>query len=106
MPPRAWRIRIQDIRDAIAKIERYVAGMTFETFSVSEITIDAVVRNMEIIGEAASSIPSDIQSRHPEIPWPEMRRMRNILAHEYFGVSLPILWQTVTSNLSVYGNRS
>ena len=99
MPPRDWRIRIRDILDSIAKIERYVEGMTFEMFSTSDITIDAVVRNMEIIGEAASHVLADVQHRYPHVPWTEMRGMRNILAHEYFAVSLPILWQTVTGNL-------
>ena len=54
MPARDWRMRIQDILDSIAKIRQYTAGMTFETFRASDITIDAVVRNMEIIGEAAA----------------------------------------------------
>jgi uncharacterized protein with HEPN domain len=92
-------MRIRDGVDSIAKIERYVEGMTFEMFSTSDITIDAVVRNMEIIGEAANHVPADIQHRYPHVPWTEMRGMRNILAHEYFAVSLPILWQTVTGNL-------
>jgi len=99
MPSRSWRIRLEDIRDAITKIERYTAGMTFETFIASDITVDAVVRNLEVIGEAAGHVPIEIQHRYPDLPWAEMRGMRNILAHEYFGVSLPILWQTVTHNL-------
>ena len=99
MPPRAWRLRIEDMREAIARIERYTAGMTYEAFQASEITVDAVVRNLEIIGEAASQVPPNIRGRHSGLPWDEMRGMRNVVAHVYFGVSLPIIWQTLTHNL-------
>jgi len=61
--------------------------------------VDAVVRNIEIIGEAAGYVPEGIQSRHPEIPWARRRGMRNVLIHRYHDVSLPILWQTITLNL-------
>jgi uncharacterized protein with HEPN domain len=92
-------MRVRDILDCIAKIGRYTNGMTFERFRTNEITIDTVVRNLEIIGEAARHIPPEVETRHPQIPWAVMRGMRNILIHEYFGVSLSILWQTIESNL-------
>jgi uncharacterized protein with HEPN domain len=99
MPPRDWRMRIQDILDSIAKIERYTDRMTLEVFSASDITIDAVVRNLEVIGEAARYIPGEIEGKYPQVPWAVMRGMRIILIHEYFGVSLRILWQTIEHNL-------
>jgi uncharacterized protein with HEPN domain len=99
MPVRDWRLRIQDILDRIRRIERYTAGMTLESFEADERTIDAVVRNLEVIGEAARHVPEDVLLRYPGIPWAEMRGMRNLLIHEYFGVSLPILWHTVRHNL-------
>ena len=99
MPPRPWTFRVADIREAISRIERYTAGMSYEAFAGSEITVDAVVRNLEIIGEAASQVPPEIRGRYPGLPWDEMRGMRNVLAHVYFGVSLPIIWQTITHNI-------
>lgn len=73
--------------------------MSFEEFAADRKTIDAVVRKVEIIGEAAGYIPLEVQQRYPAIPWRQMRGMRNVLIHRYDEVSLPILWQTITRNL-------
>ena len=99
MPPRGWRLRIEDILEAIAKIRRYTTGKTFETFARDEKTIDAVVRNLVLIGEATQHVPQDVMSAGQEIPWSKMSAMRHILVHEYFGVSLPIVWETVCHDL-------
>lgn len=99
MPPRNWRLRIEDILEAIHKTQRYISGMSFEEFCSDDQVVDAVVRNLEVIGEAARHIPPEIESRHPDVPWGEMRGMRNVLVHEYFGVNLTILWHTVVHNL-------
>ncbi len=99
MSPRDWIRRLQDIGEALQRIADYTAGMTAEDFMTDHKTADAVIRNLEVIGEAARYLPSDVSARYPEIPWAEMRALRNILAHEYFGVSLPILWRTVTHDL-------
>ncbi len=99
MPPRNWRLRIEDILEAIHKIQRYKSGLSFEEFCSDDQVVDAVVRNLEVIGEAARHIPQEIESRHPDVPWGEMRGMRNVLVHEYFGVNLNILWHTVVHNL-------
>jgi uncharacterized protein with HEPN domain len=66
----------------IAKIRRFTKGYTFEDFQKDEKTIDSILRNLEIIGEAARHIPTDVQARHTEIPWAEMLTMRNIVVHE------------------------
>ncbi len=68
-------------------------------FAQNELIIDAIVRNFEIIGEASKSIPVAIQRSHPEIPWKEMKGMRDILIHQYFGVDTKILWHTMKKNL-------
>jgi uncharacterized protein with HEPN domain len=73
--------------------------MSYEAFLGNRLVIDAVVRNLEVIGEAARHIPDDVQTRFPDVPWVEMKGMRNILIHEYFGVSLEIVWKTVRENL-------
>ncbi|MBI4317736.1 MAG: DUF86 domain-containing protein [Chloroflexi bacterium] len=99
MPPRDWRLLIKDILESITKIRRYTAGTTFESFSSDEKTVDAVVRNIGIIGEAARHIPQHIEEQYPDVPWSEMRGIRNVVIHLYFGVDLPILWTTVQHNL-------
>lgn len=99
MPPRDWRLRINDILEAIAKVERYTAGMTFQAFCADERTVDAVVRNLTVIGEAARHLPPEIEARHPELPWARLRGVRNVVVHEYFGVDLNILWETAKRNL-------
>lgn len=99
MPPREWRLRVEDILDAIAKIERYVHGLTFDQFEADEKTIDAVVRNLEVIGEAGRHLMANSEGLPEAIPWADVAGMRNILVHEYFGVDLRIVWQTVTTDL-------
>lgn len=84
-PPRNWKIRITDILQCIAEIRRYTKGYSFDEFSSDEKTIDSVLRNLEIIGEAARSVPGEIRARHPELPWAEMLTMRNIVIHDYHG---------------------
>jgi uncharacterized protein with HEPN domain len=73
---------------ALAALD-FVKGMTFEQFREDRKTIDAVVRNIEVIGEAARHIPEDVRARFPEIPWPDVIGSRSVLIHEYFGVDLP-----------------
>ena len=77
----------------------YVQGMTFETFGSDQRTIDAVVRNLTVIGEAAGHVPEDIRAANPDVPWRLMARMRNVVVHEYFGVDTSILWETIQQDL-------
>jgi uncharacterized protein with HEPN domain len=99
MPLRSWKIRITDIIEAIENALEYSEGMEFENFIVDQKTIDAVIRNFIIIGEAAAHVPEDIIESHSDIPWREMRDMRNIVVHEYFGVDNKIVWDTIQNNL-------
>ena len=99
MPPREWRLRVDDILEAIARIERYVTGLSFEQFRADQKTVDAVVRNLEVIGEAVRHLSTDQESLPASVPWTDIAGMRNILIHEYFGVDLSIIWQTVTHDL-------
>ena len=99
VPPRNWKIRITDILQCIAKIRRFTKGYSFADFQGDEKTIDSVLRTLEIIGEAARHVPAEIQARYPELPWAEMLTMRNIVIHEYHGVNLSIIWQTVKEDL-------
>lgn len=88
MSSRNWRFRIQDILKSIQKIEAYIEDMTASQFKKNELVIDAVVRNLEIIGEASKNIAQTTRCLYPDIPWDEMNGMRNILIHEYFGVDI------------------
>ncbi len=99
MPPRDWRLRIEDILDAAGRIARYVAGKDLNAFASDDLTLDAVSRCFGIIGEAAAHVPVDVVTAHPEIPWADMRAMRNIVVHEYFGVTNETLWKTAREDL-------
>lgn len=99
MSPRRVDFRILDILHAIEAIFEYTTGMTFQEFRKDRKTVDSVVRNLIVIGEAASHIPSDLAGMADPIPWAEMKGMRNVVVHEYFGVSDRILWETVQNNL-------
>lgn len=97
--PREWPLRVQDILESIQKILRYTDGMSQEEFDRDERTFDAVVRNFLIIGEAANFIPEEIEETHPDVPWGQMRGMRNVLVHVYFGIDSDIIWQTIREDL-------
>ncbi|BBO73139.1 DUF86 domain-containing protein [Desulfosarcina widdelii] len=99
MPHRRWDIRIHDILASIEKIQKYTDNMDAKAFRDDPKTVDAVVRNLEIIGEAARHVPDEIVEEHHKIPWREMRDMRNLLSHEYFGVNSDIVWETIQSDL-------
>jgi uncharacterized protein with HEPN domain len=99
MPPREWSFRVRDILQSIESIEEYVRGMTYELFAGDRKTKDAVIRNLAIIGEAANHIPAEVRARSPAVPWDEMRRLRNVVVHVYFGVDFSDVWQTIQKDL-------
>ena len=105
MSSRVWFFRIEDILEALGRIDQYTQGIDFDQFKSDQRTIDAVVRNLEIIGEAASHIPELIIQNNHQIPWKYMKAMRNLLIHEYFGVNVEILWQTVKHDLPPLKNH-
>jgi uncharacterized protein with HEPN domain len=92
MSKRDLSLLIEDIWESIEKIERYTEGMTLDNFQYDEKTIDAVVRNFEIIGEAAGRLPKDFTTLHLEIEWKKIVGLRNRIVHEYFGVDQQIIW--------------
>ncbi len=93
------RLYLDDIIDAIEKIENYVNGLTFEDFSQDSKTVDAIVRNFEIIGEATKRIPAETKEKHSRIPWKMMAGTRDKLIHEYFGVNPQVLWKAVKEDI-------
>lgn len=101
MSKRNWKILFEDIIESINKIEAYTRELTFEDFAQSSIVIDAVVRNMEIIGEASKNIPEEIQNKFHDIPWQKIKGIRNRIVHEYFSVDITIIWFIVQNELSL-----
>ena len=105
MPSRSWWFRIDDIVEAINKIERYTYGIDFASWQNDEKTVDAVIRNLEVIGEASAHLPIEIQKQYEDVPWGMMKGIRNILAHEYFGIDPEIVWKTVKDDLPILKKR-
>jgi len=99
MSKRGDKLYFEDIVNSIEKIEGYVEGMDFESFSNDFKTIDAVVRNLSVIGEAVNNLSEKIKSDNTNIPWNEIIGMRNKIIHEYFGVDEEILWKTIKEDL-------
>ena len=96
---RSYLLYLEDILKSAAKVQRYTDGMSFEDFLADERTLDAVVRNLEIIGEAAKNVPEKVRLRYPEIEWRKIAGLRDILSHTYFKVSEAILWDVVQNKL-------
>lgn len=99
MSKREPRLYLEDIQIAIRRIEQYTASLNFKEFVGDTKTLDTVVRNLSIIGEAVKNIPEEIKLAHPDVPWEEIVGMRNKVIDEYFGVDEEILWRTIKNDL-------
>ena len=99
MNKRTEALYIVDILTAIKNIESYTQRISFKKFSDNQMIIDAVIRNLEIIGEASKNLSSAIKFSCPDIPWEDILGMRNKIAHEYFGVDVEIIWETIQESL-------
>ena len=91
---------LEDIASAIVDIRSFVQDMSADGFMADKKTINAVLRSLEVIGEATNKIPTEVRTKYPDIPWEEIIGMRNRLIHEYFGVDLDIVWQTIQDDLT------
>ena len=90
---------LKELEETLKRYKPYAKGLNYETFVNSEMIVDAVLRNLEIIGEASGNIPESVREKYPDIPWKRMIGLRNIAIHEYFGVDLGIIWEIITRNL-------
>jgi len=96
---REYKDYIEDIIDSMAKATAFLGDMRFDEFTKDDKTVFAVIRSLEIIGEAAKRIPPDIRQRYPEIPWREMAGMRDKVIHGYFEVDFEIVWNVVKKRI-------
>jgi uncharacterized protein with HEPN domain len=96
---RAWRDYVADILTSIQEVENFTHGMDFEDFASDKKTVNAVVRSLEVMGEAAKRVPETVRLRYPDVPWKRMTGMRDKLIHEYSGVDLEIVWGVVKTEL-------
>ena len=96
---RDHRLYLRDIFAAMVAIQEFIAGMDFETFASDDKTASAVVRKLEIIGEATKNVPEEIRREYPQVPWRQMAGMRDRLIHSYFEVDYLLVWETVKSQI-------
>ena len=99
MKARDYRDYLHDILDAVNDIESFVSGLTYDEFIKDRKTLNAVVRSIEIIGEASKNIPAPIKAQYKGLPWKQMAGMRDKLIHAYFGIDTETLWKAAKSNV-------
>jgi len=105
MSRRAPPLLVDDIWEAIEKVERYVSGLRHDDFVTDEKTVDSVVRNLEIIGEAANRLPESFTSQHPEIEWRQIIGLRNRIVHDYFNIDVEIVWEIIQRDLPMFKSK-
>ncbi|MDI6839498.1 MAG: DUF86 domain-containing protein [bacterium] len=99
MSKRNYKFFIKDIKECTDKILMYVGNKSFENFSKDQLLIDAIVRNLEIIGEAVKHVPNKLKQENPHIEWHKIAGLRDILIHEYFGIDYEVLWDIVQNKI-------
>ena len=93
------RTYLEHIREAIESIEEYLEGASYDQFASSKMMVDAVVRELEIIGEASNNLSDQFRKQYSDVLWRRMKDMRNFLIHEYFGVNTKVVWDTCKDDL-------
>lgn len=93
------KLYLDDIAEAISKVQRYMRDVSFQQFSKDDQKVDAVIRNLEVIGEAVQRIPEEMRQKHSSIEWKQIAGLRDILIHEYFGIDKEIIWDIVQNKL-------
>ena len=92
---RDYRVYLRDILQAFHNAQNFISKMSYEKFRTDRKTTSAVIRELEIVGEATKQIPASIRKKYPKIPWSDMAGMRDKLIHFYFGVDMEIVWETI-----------
>jgi uncharacterized protein with HEPN domain len=96
---RNWIFYLEDIIESTRKIRRYTQGLTFDQFQSQDVVFDAVVRNLEIIGEAAKHLPPEGRALMPNVDWPKVAGFRDVIVHGYFGLDVHVIWDMVQSKV-------
>ena len=96
---RDFILYLEDIVLSMQRVQEYITGLDFKHFKCDYKTLDAVIRNFEIIGEASKNLPEAIKDKYTNVPWEEMYRLRNRITHEYFGIDYEIIWDIATKEL-------
>ncbi len=96
---RNYEVALQDVLDAISNVAEFVGSKTRDEFSNDKKTLHAVLRNLEVIGEAIKSIPAEVRRRHADVPWKRIGGLRDVLIHQYFGIDVDIVWNIVENKL-------
>lgn len=102
---RDYKVYLEDILKAIDKIQKYTSGLDKDKLAADEKTLDAVLLNLEVVGEAVKNVPDEVRLAHPEVEWKKMAGLRDILVHEYFGINLEIVWDIVQNKLPPLRNH-
>lgn len=97
--PRDYKVFLDDVLEAIANISQFVGAMTRQEFEVDKKTVHAVVRNLEVVGEAVKGVPAGVRVRYPQVPWQRIAGLRDILIHHYFEIEVDIVWDIVQNKL-------
>jgi|SRR5712692_87269 len=96
---RDWTFYLEDILESGLKIQQFTSGLTLEQFRENAMAFDAVVRNLEIIGEAAKRLPEPVKAMMPDIEWSKAAAFRDVIAHHYFGLNVNIVWDVVQNKV-------
>jgi len=97
---RDYKVYLEDILEAIRKIREFTNGTSLAALSKDAKTLDAVIRNLEVIGEAVKRLPEEVRSQQPDVEWKKIAGLRDILIHEYFGINVEVVWDVIQHKLS------
>ena len=97
--PRDHNLYLKDMLEAIRKIENYSENITLDTLVEDELVQDAIIRNLEILGEAVKNIPEHVKNENPDIEWKKIAGLRDIITHAYFGIDVEIIWDVVENKI-------
>lgn len=103
--PQDYRVYLDDILEAAGRIREYTAGLSLEELRQDTKTLDAVIRNLEVIGEAVKRLPEEVRRRQPDVEWKKVAGLRDILIHQYFGIDVEIIWDVVQHKVPLLARK-
>lgn len=97
--PRNYLLYLKDMRNAAEKVQQYTQNVSFESYQQDPEKIDATLHNLQVLGEAAKSVPETVQQSYPDVPWRNMARFRDVIAHHYFAINLETVWDVIENEI-------